>query len=136
MNAAGFLLLGLLSVYQGSDARTHLVVVVGIGGAPAYAEEFHDLAGRLATNAGRRHGIISSDIHILAESPEEVTGFEVMRSTKENVEATLDDLALEAGPDDRLLLVLIGHGSFGNGESRFNLPGPDLTPSPHRGVRS
>src|SRR5690606_4238048 len=36
-------------------------------------------------------------------------------------------LAARAGSNDRVLLVLIGHGSTQGGENRINLPGPDLT---------
>ena len=32
-----------------------------------------------------------------------------------------------AAPGDLVFILLIGHGSFQQGESRFNLPGPDMT---------
>ena len=49
------------------------------------------------------------------------------RSTLENLRTRLQQLALAAGRDDRILLVLIGHGTYRNDEARFNLPGPDVT---------
>ncbi len=127
MNAAGLILLAMLSGLQGIPARTHLVIVVGIGGSPEYTEEFHGLAVRLAESAVERHGLNQSDIHYLGERSDlsEVLGGD--RSTKENVEQTLARLAATTGLNDRILIVLMGHGSFGDGESRFNLPGPDLT---------
>ena len=50
------------------------------------------------------------------------------RSTLENIGSTLSRLAREAGPEDRILLLLIGHGTGQGEEAEFNLPGPDLDP--------
>ena len=127
MNAAALVLLAMLSGFQATPARTHMVIVVGIGGSPEYTEEFHRLAVRLAESAVERHGLSPTDVYCLAERPElaEVPG--VDRSTRENVEQLFMQLGTTAGPDDRILIVLIGHGSYDESESRFNLPGPDLT---------
>ena len=51
------------------------------------------------------------------------------RSTRANVLQTLAEIAQKAEPMDRLLLVLIGHGTAGREEPQLNLPGPDLVPS-------
>jgi hypothetical protein len=50
------------------------------------------------------------------------------RATLEEIDRVFDGLAASLGPDDRVLVVLIGHGSFDEREARFNLPGPDITP--------
>jgi hypothetical protein len=49
------------------------------------------------------------------------------RATKENVTKAFDDLAAKAKPNDQIVVILIGHGSFDGKVGAFNLPGPDLT---------
>jgi hypothetical protein len=39
----------------------------------------------------------------------------------------LGEIAQTAGPGDLVFILLIGHGGSQAGESRFNLPGPDMT---------
>jgi hypothetical protein len=47
--------------------------------------------------------------------------------TREQVRAALDRVAKEAQPQDAVVLMLIGHGSFDGYEYKINLPGPDLS---------
>ncbi len=39
----------------------------------------------------------------------------------------LEEFSKRVRPGDQIYIVFIGHGSFRSGESRLNLPGPDLT---------
>ena len=107
--------------------QTHVLVVTGLSGDPAYAEQFHGWATTLIDVAAGRYELPPENITWLAErveaDPERVDG----RSTSENVEAAVAAIAERAEPDDHVLIVLIGHGSYQNGESRFNLPRRDLT---------
>ncbi len=107
--------------------QTHVLVVTGLSGDPAYAEQFQAWATTLVDAAAGRYELPAENITWLAErveiDPERVDG----RSTSENVEAAVAAIAERAGSDDHVLMVLIGHGSFQNGESRFNLPRRDLT---------
>ena len=108
--------------------ESHLLVVVGLGGDPAYRELFHGWAGDLVGAAEERFGIPRERIVYLGERPHEAPGVMDDRSTLENVASALARLAEGAGPSDRLMIVLVGHGT-GQGEKvQFNLPGPDLTP--------
>ena len=50
------------------------------------------------------------------------------RSTVENLGSALAAMAQASTPQDRILLVFIGHGSGQGEDAKFNLPGPDLTP--------
>ncbi len=50
------------------------------------------------------------------------------RSTLETMASSLAAMAGTVGPRDRVLLLLIGHGTGQGAEAQFNLPGPDLTP--------
>lgn len=96
-----------------------LVVVTGIGGEPRFDERFHTWAATLMDAAP------GADVVYLAADPERDDRARA-RSTKENVEATLAELARSpsAAP---LFVVLIGHGSFRDGVAKVNLPGPDMT---------
>ncbi len=127
MSAGHWLIVGLLTTVQAGPARTHLVIVSGLGGSPEHSETFHNLAIELADAAEARYGLARADVHYLGEDPDRSPERMRAKATRENVERTLSDIALASGPDDRTLIVLIGHGSYNNNESRFNLPGPDLT---------
>ena len=120
--------LALLALAGSATAQqTHILVVTGLSGDPAYAEQFHAWATTLSDAATGRYALPADHVTWLAErveaDPERIDG----RSTSENVEAAVTAIAERARPDDHVLIVLIGHGSYQNGESRFNLPRRDLT---------
>jgi hypothetical protein len=107
--------------------QTHIIVITGLSGDPAYAEEFHTWATTLIDAATGRYELSAENVTYLAEKteldPERIDN----RSTQENVEQAFSDVADRAQPNDNVLVLLIGHGSFSAGESRFNLPGRDFT---------
>jgi len=108
--------------------ETRVLIVVGLGGDPEYRETFHGWASALRSAAMERFGVAGERIVYLGERPEEAPELIQDRSTRENIAAALAAMAAESGAQDRILVVLIGHGS-GQGESaQFNLPGPDLSP--------
>ena len=105
---------------------THILVVTGLGGAPEYSERFREWGSALVTAVGENLGQPADHITYLGEDP----GADPLiqdRSTRENVERAFARLVSNSQPDDHIFVVLIGHGSYTDGESRFNLPGPDLT---------
>jgi hypothetical protein len=120
------LVLGL-AVSAAAAERSHLVIVVGLGGEPQYTETFRALAVSMVGAAEKKLGIDPADIVYLGEKPEE-PGVAVYRgrSTRENVQKALLGLSRRAGADDLVFILLIGHGSAQTDESRFNLPGPDM----------
>lgn len=107
--------------------ESHALVVAGLGGAEPYRQSFLDWAVELQTALVHRHGLAEGNVIVLAETPEASPAISD-RSTRANVMKALGEIAQRAGPRDRLLVVLIGHGTTAGGETRFNLPGPDLTP--------
>lgn len=104
---------------------SHLLVVVGLGGGDEYRELFGGWATELVEAATTRYGLAREHVVYLAER-EGAVGADG-RSTREGIEAAVERLASAARPGDRVFVVLFGHGSFADGEARFNLPGPDLT---------
>lgn len=113
---------------DGAAQASHVLVVVGLGGTAEYRDAFHRQAASLRTALVERHGVPESSVVVLSERVETDPQLIDDRSTKENVLGTLSRFANEAGPSDRILVVLIGHGSSGSGGDSFNLPGPDVVP--------
>ncbi len=112
---------------QVAGGDVHILIVSGIGGQQQYSDAFHSWGVSMVDAARDRLKLPPENINYLAErpdrDPERIQG----RSTKENVERALAELAQRAGPTDRVFILLIGHGSVNGEESRFNLPGPDIT---------
>ena len=105
---------------------THVLVITGLGGDSEFRERFTEWGGTLVAAATEKFRIPASNIIYLGEDPATDPRLQD-RSTRENVDRAFTDLASNSRPDDHIFVVLIGHGSYTNGESRFNLPGPDLT---------
>jgi hypothetical protein len=126
----GWLSLALLLVVQAAPAtaqQTHILVITGLSGDPAYAEEFHQWATTLIDAATGRYELPAENVIYLAEKTDVDPARVDDRSTRENVERAFATIAERARPNDYVLVLLIGHGTYSSGESRFNLPGRDLT---------
>ncbi|HEX6307636.1 MAG TPA: C13 family peptidase [Longimicrobiales bacterium] len=127
MAAAWLLLLGssVPAVAQGAGGA-HLVILSGLSGEERFARDFTAWGAELVSAAETRHGVPAANIVWLAEDAEAHDRIRD-RSTKANIEGALRSLAARTGADDRVLVVIYGHGSHQAGESRVNLPGPDIT---------
>lgn len=126
MGATAALVSALLAAGPLAGQETHLLVVAGLGGGESYTEAFTAWALELRRAAVERHGVPAGQVTVLAEVPGADPALSG-ESRRDDVEAALSALARRAGPDDRVMVVFIGHGSTRNGEARINLPGPDLT---------
>jgi len=112
-----------------AQARTHVLIVAGIGGTAEFRESFHAEASKIYTALTEQHGIPSEDVIYLGERVEVAPNIISEPSTRANVLKVLGEISQRAGPADRIFVVLIGHGTDTNGEAQLNLPGPDLTPT-------
>ena len=112
---------------QSPVGDSHILIVSGIGGQPQYSDAFHRWGVSMVDAATKRLGLPTDHVAYLSERPERDPERIRGRSTKENVVRAIAELASRAGPTDRIFILLIGHGSGDGEESRFNLPGPDLT---------
>jgi hypothetical protein len=108
---------------------THVLVVSGLGGESTYRDLFHAQGASMLDAARDRWGLSDEQIRWLAEDPARAPDRIAARSTRENVQREIVELAERAAATDRVLILLIGHGSESGGESKLNLPGPDLTAS-------
>ena len=108
---------------------TWLLVVSGVSGDASYRQTFVDRSVQLLAAAKGRFGIPDSRITYLAERTELADGRAAARSTREEIDAAIADIALRSNPGDQVLIVLIGHGSTQGEGGRFALPGPDMGPA-------
>jgi|HubBroStandDraft_6_1064221.scaffolds.fasta_scaffold216306_2 hypothetical protein len=105
--------LALLVAACSLHATTFYVTVAGLGGEPDYEQRFTGLA---------------QEIEKLVKAPDaDIVTLYGKDATKAKVESTLAGVAREAKPEDALVLMLIGHGSFDGVDYKINLPGPDMT---------
>ena len=108
------------------DPAAHVLIISGLPGEDRFAKAYAEAGSAIATTAQTKYGVPATNVIWLADT-KELHARVNDRSTKENVERELRALASRAGAQDRVLIVLYGHGSFMAGESRINLPGPDIT---------
>ncbi len=97
-------------------AATHYVTVAGLGGEEDYELRFKNQAG---------------EIEKLVRSSDEKANITTLIgtvATKKQLTSALDSLK-SVSPDDDLIVILIGHGTFDGTDYKFNLPGPDITAS-------
>jgi len=113
---------------SGVAQDSHALVVVGLGGSEEYRTTFHGWATELR-DALVGLGLPRQNIVYLGERPDAASGEVDGQSTREGLENALIEIAGRAGPEDRILIVLIGHGTSQGSEVSFNLPGPDVSPA-------
>lgn len=106
-------LLGGLTLSPAASAALYITLVQGLGGMPEYAARFDTQRQQIAS-ASRAIGEDNLQI------------FQGEDATRDNLLAHFDDLAEQMTDDDRLLIYLIGHGSFDDENYKFNIPGLDL----------
>jgi hypothetical protein len=97
--------------------QTHLVVITGVPGDEEHAKLFAKWAEAFIDAAKKKENVPESNITYLSDR----------RATRQGVEKAVADLAARAKPNDGVVVLLIGHGSFNGTTAAFNLPGPDLT---------
>ena len=126
------LCIALLAVAAGAVAaqtRTHVLIVVGIGGTAEFRESFHAEASRIHDALIEQHGIPKEDVVYLGERVEVAPDMISDRATRASVLRVLGEISQRAAAEDRVLVVMIGHGTESNGEPAFNVSGPDITPT-------
>jgi hypothetical protein len=116
----------VLLFLQGSAvaADRYALLVTGAHGEPVYADQYAQWRQSAVTALLEKLGFDESHVFTLFEG-----GDAAHAATSDGVRRALADLRAKAGPDDVVLVLLIGHGSFDGVEAKFNLVGPDLTSS-------
>ena len=106
--------------------KTFLLIVVGLAGDPEHGKTFHTWGTTMAETSARM-GVAPEHMVYLVDAPAEGDKLVTGVSTREEITKAIDAFSKQAGPDDVVLITLIGHGSFDSRAARFNLPGPDMT---------
>ena len=121
--------LGLAGLLGGGalKAQTQVIIVTGASGEPQYAASFHAAGSSLVDALVAKYGFTPDDITYLGEDPARDRSRIDGKSSKQELTQAITRVAARARSGDRVLLILIGHGSHAGSDSRFNLPGPDLT---------
>ncbi|MEP7383482.1 MAG: hypothetical protein ABI910_17485 [Gemmatimonadota bacterium] len=117
-------------VAQSRPPRTAFLIVAGVGGEKRLSDQFLGWSRGVASAATTRFGVPDSLVVVLAEDATQprVTA----RSSRENIMAQISRLSGTSRAGDRLVVILFGHGSTQGDVSRFNVPGPDMTPDDFR----
>lgn len=123
-------LVGLLALLGAAAAplgaqTTHVLVVAGLSGDPAFKARFTKAVSDVRAAARTRWGVDDSSLVVLTEDSTTFNG----RSTRENIGAAFVRLSRRVQPGDVLFVMLLGHGSGEGPGSKVNLPGPDATAS-------
>jgi len=106
---------------------SHLLIITGVAGDEEHAKRFHEWATKLIDAAKTKDGVPDANITYLSDKPDLDAARIRGRSTSENVQKAVADLAAKAHPGDQVVIVLIGHGSFDGSVASFSMPGPDMT---------
>ncbi|HZL55717.1 MAG TPA: hypothetical protein VFC21_01470 [Bryobacteraceae bacterium] len=106
----------LLLAAAPAGATTWMLTVAGLGGEPDYEQRF----ALLATDTDK---ILKAG----GGTDRVVETFKGADATRANITASLSRIAQQAKPQDVVVLMMIGHGTFDGTEYKFNLPGPDLS---------
>jgi len=107
--------LAVMLLAMPSHAATYYLTVAGLGGEPDYEQRFGLWAGEIESilKSGGGDGKVET--------------LKGTAATSANVRATLGKIAQEAKPQDGLVVMLIGHGTYDGVNYKINLPGPDLS---------
>ena len=109
--AAGAVL--FLFVAASVHAATYYVTLTGIGGEADYTQRFKMWADDIDASLKKAGGDVTvTTLHV---------------PTREQVRARFSEVAKQAKPNDSLVVILIGHGTFDGQDYKFNLQGPDIT---------
>jgi len=105
--------------------KAFLLIVVGLSGDPEHGKTFHKWGTTMA-EASERLGVPKERLAYLVDAPMEGDAAVTGRATRDEIGKALDGFGKQAGPEDVVFIMLIGHGSFDGRDSKFNLPGPDM----------
>jgi len=106
-----------------AQTTRYAVIVQGASGDPQYATQHRAWVDGLAGVLRDKLGFDAAHLVVLTEEPRA----NELKSTAENVKATLARVAKDTKADDLVFVMLIGHGSGDGAAAKFNLVGPDLT---------
>ena len=106
---------------------SHLLIISGLGALPEYSDAFYEWSLTLADAARKKHGLAANQVTYLAEDPARDSARINGKSTREAIGAAIRGIADRSVAHDQIFIVLFGHGTSTGTESKFGIPGPDLS---------
>ena len=125
--AKDLLLAALICMPSIAVAQTRALIVTGLGAEPKYQQQFRSLGSRLSVALSSKYGMPDANISWLGEDSTSTNKFYKGRATSQNILREIDRIGAAAKPNEQILIILIGHGSGQQEETKFNIPGPDMT---------
>lgn len=116
----------LLPALPAQALQHHLLIISGIGGLEAYRQQFARASTSLMQSAIKA-GIDKNNIIVLSAEPSAGSASSQRLADKATINQALQEISTRAGNDDRIFVVLIGHGNPRGDSAVFNLPGPDIS---------
>jgi peptidase C13-like protein len=95
-------------------AATYYVTIGGLGGEPEYEQRFSGWAKDI-------------DKALKSVPDAKVDTLYGPAATRDAIRGVFNRIGKEAKPQDALVVMLIGHGSYDGADYKINLPGPDLS---------
>ena len=106
--------------------KAFLLIVVGLAGDPEHAKTFQKWGADMAEASGRL-GVPPERMVYLADQPGEGSKNVSGPANREEIGKAFEKFGKQAGSEDLIFVMLIGHGSFANSSAKFNLSGPDMS---------
>ena len=103
----------VLAAGLSAHGATFYVTLSGLGGETDYVQRFKMWADDIDSSLKKAGG----DANVIT----------LIAPTREQIRARFAEIERQAKPNDALVLMLIGHGSFDGVEYKFNIPGADIT---------
>lgn len=97
--------------------QTHLLVVTGVPGDEDHEKKFQKWATTFVDAAKKKESLPEANI----------TSLSGPAATRDGIDKAVTSIAGRAKPNDNVIVLLIGHGSFNGQTAAFNIMGPDLT---------
>jgi len=124
--AFAFVFLLSIRLLWGQSASYALIVSSASGNAE-FKEKFLNWSSQMVQLLKDDMRIPRENIILLTEDPAKNSTLVNGKATKPELTKAFDGLVAKVPPDGRLLVMLIGHGSFDGVDYKFNLVGPDAT---------
>src|SRR5262249_33468479 len=106
-------IIALLCLFAAPAAAqsTRLLVITGVPGDEEHEQRFRQWATSVIDTAKKKESLPDANITFLSGS----------KANKEGIDKAFTDLAARSKPNDTIVILLIGHGSFDGRTAAFNI---------------
>ncbi len=104
------------------------ILISGSSGDPGLQQEYLKQLKEMGAILGKL-GFPPDHIAVLFDDPSRDSAFVQHKSTREELQNVCRSIAAQAGKDDLLFVLILGHGSMEGEDYKLNLVGPDPTGS-------